>query len=114
MNDTSLHVYNLALSNQSGTVPLLRCDRGIEHCGLTIETGVTDMKKYLLVNTTTLDAFVQANAIQDMIDVLKIDTEGFDPLVLKGAQLILKRQQVRLLIFEHHDIGAWKNMHLRD
>ncbi|CAF1404665.1 unnamed protein product [Adineta ricciae] len=113
-NQRSLHIYNLAMSNQTGTELLLKCNPGDEFCGLETSKSARNIERYLLVNVTTLDTFLQRSHITEMIDVLKIDTEGHDPLVLKGAELTLKQQQVRLLIFEHHEVGLWKYIHLRD
>ncbi|CAF3635852.1 unnamed protein product [Adineta steineri] len=113
-NDTYLYVHNLAISNHTGTAVLLKCGRGGEACGLTVEKNLTDTERFLLVNVTTLDTFVQKFQITEIIDILKIDTEGYDPLVLTGANLIFKRQQIRLLIFEHHHVGFWASIHLRD
>ena len=114
MNCTYLHLHNLAVSNHTGTALLSKCVRGAEACGLATHNVEGNLKEYVSVNVTTLDTFVQQNSITDLIDILKIDTEGFDPLVLRGADLILTRQQVRLLIFEHHEVGFWRDTHLRN
>ena len=37
--------------------------------------------------------------------MLSIDTEGLDPLVLDGAQALLRR--TKLLAFEYNGMGAW-------
>jgi hypothetical protein len=107
-------VHNLAISNHTGTAILSKCGPGSEVCSLTMQKNLEDNGRFLSINVTTLDRFVQKSRITKMIDVLKIDTEGYDPLVLSGADLILKRQQIRLLIFEHHQIGFWTSIHLRD
>ena len=36
-----------------------------------------------------------------MIDIIKIDTEGYEPLVFQGAQRSLQQHRIRLFIFEH-------------
>lgn len=40
--------------------------------------------------------------------VFKIDTEGHDPDVLKGAHQLLVEQKITILYFEYHDLGLWK------
>jgi FkbM family methyltransferase len=50
----------------------------------------------------------------DTIDFLHIDTEGYDPLVLKGAASLLQSQQVRVLEFEYHGKGPWLGTLMRD
>jgi hypothetical protein len=60
----------------------------------------------------TLDDFVEQKQIKQKIDLLKIDTEGADPLVLQGANKLLSQEKIRILIFENHGIGAWKTTSL--
>ena len=45
--------------------------------------------------------------------LLKVDTEGFDPLVLSGARGLLSRGVPDLLLFEYHGKGAWLDTSLR-
>lgn len=40
------------------------------------------------------------------IAVLKIDTEGADALVIKGAEALLKRQRIATIFFEQHPLMA--------
>lgn len=49
----------------------------------------------------------------ERIDMLEIDTEGNDPMVIKGAKEILQKGLVRLLFFEYHGIGKWKDISLK-
>src|SRR5205814_3934857 len=46
------------------------------------------------VQTTTIDRFCADRGL-DAIDVIKIDTEGFDLEVLKGAGLMIARQAIK-------------------
>ena len=39
----------------------------------------------------------------EQIDVLKVDVEGFEPLVLQGAQRLLKQQRIDAIICEMND-----------
>lgn len=55
------------------------------------------------VHCTTLDRFCADNGI-DAIDVLKIDTEGFELEVLKGAQDVLNRRRIRFIYAELNDM----------
>jgi FkbM family methyltransferase len=57
----------------------------------------------ITVKSTTVDLFCAERKIQK-IDVLKIDTEGFDLEVLKGADAFLKRGAISLVYFEFNDI----------
>ena len=51
------------------------------------------------IKVLTLDSFIEQNNIQN-IDLLKIDTEGYEFNVLKGFSKNI--QKVKLIYFEHH------------
>jgi len=50
----------------------------------------------------TLDAICQTQGI-DVIDVIKIDVEGFEPFVLRGARALLERGAIRAGTIEIND-----------
>ncbi len=52
------------------------------------------------MNITTLDDFTNQNHLPK-IDLLKTDTEGYEPLVFRGAKQLLQEHRIRLFIFEH-------------
>lgn len=51
------------------------------------------------IDVTTLDSFC-AGASLSAIDLLKIDVEGFELAVLRGAKDLLKQRQVGVVVFE--------------
>ena len=51
------------------------------------------------IELITLDNFIEKKKI-DFIDLLKIDTEGYEFNVLKGLQKYSKK--IKLIYFEHH------------
>jgi len=57
------------------------------------------------VEVTTLDAEL-ARAGWERIDLLKIDAEGYDLRVLRGARGLLEAQRIRVLQFEYN--RAWQ------
>ena len=57
------------------------------------------------VNCTTIDRFCAERCIK-RIDVLKVDTEGFDLEVLKGAISMLAQQAIKFIYFEFNDIKS--------
>jgi FkbM family methyltransferase len=59
----------------------------------------------ITVKCTTIDLFCEERKV-NKIDVLKIDTEGFDLEVLKGARWMLKRRAISFVYFEFNDIQA--------
>jgi hypothetical protein len=56
------------------------------------------------VECTTVDAFCSAHAINH-IDILKIDTEGFELQVLTGAASMLAKKAINFVYFEFTDIA---------
>jgi len=54
----------------------------------------------IVVQTTSLDAYCEKRKI-GYIDFLKIDTEGAEPLVLRGAQQLLEAQAIGAIQFEY-------------
>jgi FkbM family methyltransferase len=58
------------------------------------------------VPVTTLDAELSALGV-DRVDVLKVDTEGFDLRVLRGARGLLSGGKIDVVQFEYSD--AWQD-----
>lgn len=52
-----------------------------------------------VITIDTLDSFSEAHKIEQ-IDLLKIDTEGFDLEVLKGAKSLLENKKIRFVFIE--------------
>src|SRR5262249_15432267 len=61
--------------------------------------------RQIQVRCSTLDKFCSERGVKQ-IDVLKIDTEGFDFEVLKGASSMLARKAIKFIYFEFNDITA--------
>jgi FkbM family methyltransferase len=55
------------------------------------------------VTTTTMDRFCEENGIEN-VDVLKIDTEGFDLVVLEGCRSMMERGAVKFIFVEFNDL----------
>jgi FkbM family methyltransferase len=65
------------------------------------------------VPMTTLDRFAEAEDIS-IIDLLKIDTEGTEIDVLKGAKNLLKMKKVRFIQFEFNEMNVYNRTFFRD
>jgi len=52
-----------------------------------------------IVKIVTLDSVMKKNLLE-LVDLIKIDTEGFEYEVLQGSEEVLKK--TRILLFEHH------------
>jgi FkbM family methyltransferase len=65
--------------------------------------ATTEFGPGTLVAMTSLDSYTQERGIP-CIDALKIDVEGYEPLVLQGAASLLQRQAIRLMVCELEDV----------
>ena len=65
------------------------------------------------VPTTTLDAYA-IHAELDRIDLVKIDTEGHDLAVIRGARGLLAGQRIAIVQFEYNHRWVYARSFLRD
>lgn len=65
------------------------------------------------VRLTTLDNYTNEHKI-DYIDFLKIDTEGHDLFVLKGATTLLNENRIGLIQFEFNEMNVISRVFLKD
>ena len=65
------------------------------------------------VPMVTVDSLVTQYGI-DRIDLLSVDTEGHDAAVLLGAEANLASKRVRVVEFEYHSMGRWRNESLHN
>lgn len=96
---------HLALADKKGTISLNIYDdnylafntqavREIEEFGLPVEpVGIEE------ASATTIDDYCEENGIEE-IDLLKIDVEGTELQVMKGAEKMLKSKRIKCLAFE--------------
>jgi FkbM family methyltransferase len=66
-----------------------------------------------IVKLITVDDFIQQSGI-DSVSMVKIDTEGFDLLVLKGADKVLSEGLIELVQFEYNWRWLLNHASLRD
>merc|ERR1712039_398959 len=88
-----------------------RCNvTGNELCGL-VDEGTPNS---IPIPVATVDTFAASGAVK-AIDILKIDAEGYDPAVLKGAEQVLQAGKAAVVTFEHNKgMGLWKTQHVHD
>ncbi len=106
-DDRSVNTFQLALSNRVGietfhvnrtnqTNSLLpRANESVNWVSLEISETINQIQ----VPLSTLDIFCQEKGI-DQIDILKIDAQGSDLEVLKGAQKLLSNKKVKWILVE--------------
>ena len=87
-----LRLVNKALSNQSGTARLYHCMGQENAFSLGAENGAT----FDEISTTTLDEIAQAEQLP-RVDFIKLDVEGAEELVLRGAKQVLEHSRPMVL-----------------
>lgn len=101
-NELLLH--RIAMSNYTGVTEFPSdCD---ELCQLPLNKGSAAASSATAVPVTTVDAMMDQLGLQRLF-LLKIDTEGFDVLVLQGARQALAAHKIDIVLFEYHSIGLW-------
>jgi len=95
----------VCLSDNEGTAPFhvydeehaawnTMADRPLQNYGISIKPVRTEQ-----LVTTTIDAYCEARNIPK-IDLLKIDVEGAEYQVIKGASRMMKEKRIGCLVFE--------------
>lgn len=86
-----------------------------EHCGINaiIPDPKQAIKRTERIELTTVDDYCRENSI-DEIGLLKIDTEGHDLLVLRGARRLLEQKGIYVLQFEYNFRWVWSRKTLFD
>lgn len=75
------------------------------------ESGYDERDESEVVEIQTVDGFLSENAI-DRIDFLKIDAEGYDLEVLKGAEQALRGGRIRLVTGRSGSVAGRREFHL--
>lgn len=125
--DEKINLFNFGISDENGRIEFYK---NLETSSSTINKLNTNSKyykkKYFLlnifnskevikkieINVLRLDEFIHSNKI-DKIDLIKIDTEGYELKVIKSLEK--KIENVKIIHFEHHfDDMIIKNYTLTD
>lgn len=92
----TIKTYNTALGSTTGTLDLYLADSNSgAHSAFQHNTNVSD--KTVQVPMQTLDSIVEKELIND-VSLIKLDVEGYELEVLKGAIQTLKQQQPMLIV----------------
>ncbi len=99
----SVTLVNMAVSNTSGTMQLYDFAESDGSTQASLAQASVEMYDSNTVShtvdVTTIDKYIEHIGI-DVIDLLKIDTEGFDINVLQGATKALSRGAIKAIQFE--------------
>jgi len=111
----SVEIFNLALGknkerdqrfynyNKSGFNSFLEVDNNEKNPF----GGYLEVKSVQSVDTTTIDSFLAEQGIESA-DLVKIDTQGFDLEVIKGALQAMKQGRIKLILTELNMINLYK------
>lgn len=109
-----VHLVCKGVSDKEGTATLFTSKK----------SGATDSLHYrgnmlyeqdgsMDVEITTIDAYSQENGIE-YIDLLKIDTEGNDLSVLRGAEKMLRGGRIGTIVFEFSILYTYSHVYFPD
>jgi len=93
--------YQLALSSKNGEVELFIPDDELSGVSTILQNRQNKYKKSVKVKTTTIDEFVRNNGIE-RVDFIKIDAEGAEREIIKGAKETIKKFKPRMAIAAYH------------
>jgi len=93
----NVEVLKLAVSNFTGSNQFYVCEDDAYNS--LISTPMKEVQKVVKIESICLEDFCVDRKI-DQIDILKIDVEGADYLVLKGAEEILKSDKSPIIVCE--------------
>jgi FkbM family methyltransferase len=101
----NVHAHNVALGNQNTTITVNEPDYFIQQdfgrFSLLHDHRVKDSGRSMMVQIETLDLIMEKFAVPK-IDLIKIDAEGMDIMVLRGALETIKTH-APFIFMEHHD-----------
>lgn len=110
-NVTSL---NYAVSSTKGKINLFFPDEGLKNTlyNTIISTRSVNSQKYIEVDADTLDNLVYSTNINPAtVNWIKIDVEGAELEVLKGAHNILTKSEDISLLIEIHNLSDGKSLY---
>jgi len=110
---TQIEAHALGLAEREGEASLYSACEGVVNASLGTSAGTASVQT---INLTSLDRFFEKHGL-NRLDVLKIDVEGAEELVLRGAASTLEKHRPKI-IFEVNPIattglklevdGAWQ------
>ncbi|HBE43969.1 MAG TPA: FkbM family methyltransferase [Deltaproteobacteria bacterium] len=111
-------LFNCALADKKDALQLYdyQSKDGSGHASLDSESFLTVHKADIIfhkVEVSTVDLICEENSV-DEIDFLKIDVEGFELEVLKGASNKIKSDKIRLIQFEFTQLNTTRKVFFKD
>ena len=95
----NLVIAETAVCHHSGQTRLVKCDGGGDNGGMNYIGDQTGAQDSVLVDATSLDEYCYRNGI-DQIDLMKIDVQGLEADVMRGASELLSRRKIGQVLVE--------------
>lgn len=97
-----LKVMNIGISNTSGKMVIYHPEGKQSHNTYTLKHDRhMKLSSKFTINTTTLDIFHRSVMSAKHINYIKIDSEGYDPVIAHGMTNILTNKDVDVISFEY-------------
>jgi FkbM family methyltransferase len=110
---TNITTLNYAVYSKETKIKLFLPDEKSNHTiyNTLIPTRAKDGEKFIEVNANTLDNLLQQNGISQEVNWIKIDVEGAEFEVLKGAHDTISNSKNIAFLVEVHNIEDGKNLY---
>ena len=112
-SDEKVTLINTIISSKNETVSFNEAVGKESHSSIVNRDWLYRKPEYKItkreIEATTLD-----NLIDENIDILKIDTEGYELAVLQGCEKLLKENKIRYIQFEYGGCFKDNNITLND
>jgi len=118
--DLNVSLHNVALGNSNGTIVLVRSSNDADGAMLTaykeamssVFTFAGEPNERIICNMVCLDDFCN-NRVPE-IDFLKIDVEGHELEVLKGAKKMIGQNKINIIQFEFNEFNIFSKTFFYD
>ena len=120
MSGQNIQLFNLGLGEKKGTGKIFNtidnADTEVASIYEDVFVGIFKSEADVVsvdFEMDTIDLFCETNDIKN-IDFLKIDVEGHELSVLKGAKNMLKNKNIKIVQFEFNSHNVYSRVFLRD
>lgn len=104
---SNVRPFKLGLSNENTTLELNISSNGFEAWNTFVKSNDNKFSSKESVEVNSLDYFLSQNSIDtDKISLIKLDVEGFEINVLKGASALLAKDNAPVFMVEFTDDNA--------